>query len=312
MHELLTVKEMYAADQYAVDQGVPSLDLMAHAGQACADEIMERVDPCPTLVLCGPGNNGGDGFVIARLLAAEGWPVTVGLLGDRAALTGDAAAMAAKWDGACVPLDPAVVTDDLGLIVDCLFGAGLARPVEGALADLIACVNDSAANIAAVDVPSGVDGNTGAVRGCAIEADFTMTFFRAKPGHLLYPGRTYCGEISVHDIGIPDDAVRAVGAKGAYNDPVLWLHQFPVPDPEGHKYTRGHLLVRSGGMTKTGAARMAAMAGLRVGAGLVTVAGPAPAPLVLAHPLAARMRVTTAGRSGGCCPPPHEAAPQSA
>ncbi len=288
-HDLLTVKQMYAADQHAVSQGVPSLALMENAGQACVDEILARIDPCPTLVLCGPGNNGGDGFVIARLLADACWPVTIGLLGDRAALKGDAATMADKWQGDCLALSPDLVSDDVGLIVDCLFGAGLARAIEGDIANLIDRVNDSAANIMAVDVPSGVDGDTGAVGGTAVEADFTVTFFRAKPGHLLYPGRTYCGEICVRDIGIPDTALQAVEAKGAHNSPGLWMHQFPVPDSEGHKYTRGHMLVRSGGMTKTGAARMAAMAGLRVGAGLVTVAGPPSAQMVLANHLTAIM-----------------------
>lgn len=288
-HDLLTVKQMYEADQHAVDQGVPSLDLMEHAGQACVDEILGRVEPCPALVLCGPGNNGGDGFVIARLLVDAGWPVTLGLLGGREALAGDAAAMAAKWQEDCVSLSPNLITDDVGLIVDCLFGAGLARPVEGGLATLVEAVNASAANIVAVDVPSGIDGDTGAVRGTAVEADFTVTFFRAKPGHLLYPGRAHCGDVRVRDIGIPDSAVRTVGAKGAHNAPGLWLHQFPLPDAEGHKYTRGHLLVRSGGMTKTGAARMAAMAGLRAGAGLVTVAGPPSAQMVLANHLTAIM-----------------------
>lgn len=300
-HELLTVSQMYAADQYAVDHGVPSLALMAAAGAACVDEILERVEPYPTLVLCGPGNNGGDGFVIARLLQAAGWDVTLGLLGDRDALKGDAAMMASQWDGDSLPLSPDMITDDYGLIVDSLFGAGLARPIEGALADLIDRVNDSDAMICAIDVPSGIDGDTGAARGTAVEADFTVTFFRPKPGHVLLPGAIHCGEIIVRDIGIDDNAVRAVGATGAHNQPSLWMHQFPVPDPLGHKYTKGHLLVRSGGMTKTGAARLAAMAGLRVGAGLVTVAGPPSAQMVLANHLTAIM-IDSESDEGGFAP----------
>jgi len=288
-HHLLTVEQMYAADQHAVACGVPSLTLMENAGKACADEITIRVLKTRVLVLCGPGNNGGDGFVIARLLREMGWDVHVGLLGNRARLSGDAAAMAAHWTGPCVPLSPELVTDDFGLIVDCLFGAGLSRPIDGDLAELIELVSGSDATVCAIDIPSGIDGNTGAEMGVAIKADFTVTFFREKPGHLLFPGRNHCGKVAVRNIGIPDDAVKAVGALGAHNDKTLWVKKFPIPGDHAHKYTKGHLLVRSGGMTKTGAARLAAMAGLNVGAGLVTVAGPEEAQLVLACHLTAIM-----------------------
>ena len=189
---LLTVEEMYRADAAAAAAGVPSLSLMEAAGRAIAREIRRRWRPSPISVLCGPGNNGGDGFVVARVLAGEGWPIRVGLLGTRELLRGDAAINAARWQDRIRPLAPALL-DGARLVVDALFGAGLARPLDGVAAELVEEVNRRRLDCVGVDVPSGVHGDTGSVLGAAPRCRLTVTFFRAKPGHLLLPGRELAG-----------------------------------------------------------------------------------------------------------------------
>lgn len=289
--EILTTEQMYAADRFAMDGGIPGTVLMEAAGKACADEICRRHAPRPVSVLCGTGNNGGDGFVIARLLAGRGWPATVCLLGDRDRVAGDAAAMLDRWTGPVIDAR----TDDLpdaragGLVVDALFGAGLTRPLDGRAADLAGLVNASGATVVAVDVPSGVDGTTGTAEGAVFDAELTVTFFRAKPGHLLLPGRSHCGELVVADIGIPDSACAHVKSSAWHNAREVWSAAFPVPDLQGHKYGRGHAVVLSGGPESTGAARLAARGALRAGAGLVTVASPGLAMSVNAAHLTAIM-----------------------
>ncbi len=275
---LLTVAETYAADAAAMRAGVAGEILMEAAGRAVADAIRARWSPRPLVVLCGPGNNGGDGFVAARHLAAAGWPVTLALLGAREALKGDAAIMAARWEGPVVPLSDEVVEPG-ALVIDALFGAGLARPLAGAPRAALEAASARAEAIVAVDVPSGVDGDSGAVRGYAPRAALTVTFFRRKPGHLLLPGRVLCGEVVVADIGIPEAVLDEIAPKLDANDPALWRARYPWPRPEDHKYRRGHALVAGGGIATTGAARLAARAALRAGAGLVTVAVPSDAAL---------------------------------
>jgi len=270
---VLTVAEAYAADAAAARAGVAGETLMEAAGRAVAEAIRARWTPRPVIVLCGPGNNGGDGFVAARHLAAAGWPVTLALMGSRDALKGDAATMAARWEGAVVPLNADVVEPD-ALAVDALFGAGLSRPIDGAPRAVLEAAVARAAAVVAVDVPSGVDGDSGAVRGYAPHAALTVTFFRRKPGHLLLPGRVLCGEVVVADIGIPEAVLDEIAPKLHANDPALWRARYPWPRPEDHKYRRGHALVAGGGVATTGAARLAARAALRAGAGLVTVAVP--------------------------------------
>ncbi len=277
--ELLTCAEMAAADRHAIAAGVPGLRLMEAAGTAVAREIVARFARGPVVVLCGPGNNGGDGFVVARHLRDAGWPVRVGLLGSPEALAGDAAAMALQWTGRVEPADPALL-EGAPLVVDALFGAGLSRPIDGAALRLVEAM--AGKRVVAIDVPSGVSGDSGAVLGAAAHARLTVTFFRRKPGHLLLPGRALCGETVVAEIGIPDSALAEIGPACFVNSPDLWRAHYPVPAMDGHKYARGHVLV-VGGATLTGAARLAARAAARVGAGLVTIAAdPAAVPIYAA------------------------------
>lgn len=265
---LLTVEEMNRADRLAAARGHPGFELMRNAGAVIADAVRRRWSPRPVLVLAGPGNNGGDGFVAAEHLHAAGWPVRVALLGRREALAGDAAEAARRWPGPVEPLGPEAL-GDARLVIDALFGAGLKRPVSGAAREVLQAA--AGLPLVAVDLPSGIAGDTGAVLGHAPRADFTVTFFRRKPGHLLLPGRLHCGEVELADIGTPDAVLDEIGPTAFENGPDLWT--LPFPGPESHKYTRGHAVVW-GGAEVTGAARLAARGAMRAGAGLVTVSAP--------------------------------------
>lgn len=277
-HALLTVAEMGRADQAAVVRGVASERLMEAAGRAVAEAIQARFSKRPMLVLCGPGNNGGDGFVAARYLREAGWPVRAALLGERSKLKGDAALNAERWGETIEPLSlPCLKGAEL--VVDALFGAGLARAIDGTAREVIEALNQRRLPIVAVDVPSGVHGNTGAVMGAALEAILTVTFFRKKPGHLLLPGRLLCGETVVVDIGIPAAVLDEITPKTFVNDPALWLGAYRWPTLLDHKYRRGHVLVVAGARM-TGAAKLASSGALRAGAGLVTVASPPEAELI--------------------------------
>jgi NAD(P)H-hydrate epimerase len=295
-NELLTVSEMVAADAFATANGVPSLTLMENAGRAVAREIAARFSPRRTLVLCGPGNNGGDGYVAARHLKALGFETTVGQLGARDVLKGDADQMARRWDGPTEPLAPDRL-DGAELFVDALFGAGLSRPLDGLAREVALRLNQLSAPIVAIDVPSGIQGDSPHPLGnVAIDADLTVTFFRKKLAHVLVPSRLYCGETVVADIGIPPSALAQIAAKAFENGPELW--SFPIPAPEAHKYARGHCVVVSGPAHATGAARLAAAGALRVGAGLVSVASPIEAVAVNAAHLTAIMVKPFAGTAG--------------
>ena len=279
--ELLTCTEMGEADRRTIAGGVAGVKLMEAAGRGTARLIMERfpVRP-PVVILCGPGNNGGDGYVIARHLDAAGWQVRVGALVPIESLRGDAALNAQRWReakgrGAILPIAPPLL-DGAGLVVDALFGAGLTRPLDGPAREIAKEIASRSLPVVAVDVPSGLDADTGLVTGGendgqSFKADMTVTFFRKKPGHVLYPGRELCGEVRVIDIGIRDDVLQAITPATFENLPALWRGAFPVPGPSAHKYSRGHAVIR-GGAEMTGAARLAARACARAGAGLVTVA----------------------------------------
>jgi ADP-dependent NAD(P)H-hydrate dehydratase / NAD(P)H-hydrate epimerase len=268
-HALLTSAQMAQADAAAIAAGVPGTALMEAAGRAVADACLARWSPRPVTVLCGPGNNGGDGFVAARHLAAAGWPVRVALLGERGSLRGDAAHHAGQWPGEAEPLAPSAL-EGAALVIDAIFGAGLTRPLEGAVLDTVAAIGERRLDCVAVDLPSGVSGDTGQVLGAAALARITVTFFRKKPGHLLLPGRICCGETLVAEIGIPPSALDAIAPDCFENDPALWLHSMPEPRLDDHKYRRGHAVI-CGGTRMTGAARLAAEAARRAGAGLLTI-----------------------------------------
>ncbi|WP_045836720.1 NAD(P)H-hydrate dehydratase [Hyphomicrobium sp. 99] len=296
MNELLTPAETAEADRLAAVENVASLDLMARAGKAVADvaTLMTRGPDTRIAVLCGPGNNGGDGFVAARLLRDHGFDVRVFLLGEKSALKGDAAEMARRWP---LPIRPATpdALQSMHLVIDALFGAGLSRPLEGEAAELVEAVNASGLPVLAVDVPSGLDGASGEVRGVAIHARRTVTFFRKKPGHLLMPGRELCGEVTVADIGIPEKVLETLKPRLHENGPLLWISHLNWPKDGGHKYDRGHAVVVSGPALQTGAARLGARGALRVGAGVVTLVGNATATAIIATQITSIMVRSVSG-----------------
>jgi NAD(P)H-hydrate epimerase len=273
---VLSVAEMYAADSAAASAGIPSLTLMENAGAAVAGALRARWPRGTAVVLCGPGNNGGDGYVVARILREAGWSIRVACSG--AATQTDAKANESRWramGGETTALDPRVL-DGAGVVVDALFGAGLSRALPPEIRTVIARINREQIPCLAVDVPSGVMGDTGEVLGGgedgAPQCAATVTFFRPKPAHLLFPGRALCGDLTVADIGIPVSVLRGIQPATCQNTPALW--QLPRPGWNDHKYTRGHAIV-IGGARMTGAARLAARAARRAGAGLLTLAVPA-------------------------------------
>ncbi len=281
IRQVLTVAEMARADAAAIAAGTPGLTLMERAGTAVADAVCARFARQPALVLCGPGNNGGDGYVAARVLKDRGWPVEVRSFGEPA--TQDAQAAGARWDGATRPLNGVL---EPGVWIDALFGAGLSRPLEGTAAAAALLMAEAPERVVAVDVPSGVPGDTGKPIGPAARAALTVTFHAKKPAHVLEPGHSRCGEVTVADIGL-----AATSGKTVENGPELWLPRFPWPTAASHKHARGRLVVVSGEAWSTGAARLAARAGLRIGAGLVTVLSPPEAlPVNAAHLEAVMLR----------------------
>lgn len=286
--EVLTTAEMERADRLTIAAGTPGFALMLSAGQAVAEAAADFVEEGPILVVAGPGNNGGDGFVAAAELAAQGREVSVVLMCERDALQGDAASAAKGWKHPVLPFTPQAIGRP-ALIIDALFGAGLSRQVTGEAHDVIAAINANGAPVIAVDLPSGVNGTSGAIMGIAVRATETVTFFRKKPGHLLLPGRLYCGRIRLADIGIDAAVLDEIHPQTFENTPHFWRKSFPVPRADGHKYARGHALVVSGDIAATGAARMAARGALRAGSGLVTLASPRDALAVNATALTAVM-----------------------
>lgn len=286
---LLTPDEMAAADAMAALSGIDSFGLMEKAGQAVAAAAL-RLYPQTLrfVVLCGPGNNGGDGYVAARALANAGCRISIHALGEPAKLSGDA-----RRAFECCTLAPRPLAQfepqEGDTIIDAVFGAGLTRDVPGDLQEVIAKVVGAGLPVIAVDLPSGLCGRRGVPLGAAFKAHHTVTFMAKKPGHILIPGRSLCGDIEVCDIGIPARIVQASAGKLALNHPSLWRSLLPSPDAATHKYRRGHLAVFSGSGSHTGAARLSAAAGQAAGAGLVTVASPGDAMAVNAGHLTAVM-----------------------
>ncbi len=281
---ILTAAAMREAERRVIAGGVTGRRLMERAGRAAADAAMAMIAPGATVsVLCGPGNNGGDGFVVARVLRDRGYAVRVGLLGERTALAGDAAAAARDWGDAVAPA--ADLDLDAALVVDGLFGTGLSRPLAGEAARIVEAVNRAGRPVLALDIPSGIDADTGAVLGAAIRASATVTFAASKPGHWLMPGRDHAGALRIADIGVDPGGDRWP----RLNHPSLWTSALPRPERSSHKYDRGHALVVSGEGSRSGAARLSARGALRAGAGLVTVLAPQDAVLVHAARLDAVM-----------------------
>ncbi|MFK0165506.1 NAD(P)H-hydrate dehydratase [Rhizobium sp. NPDC090279] len=272
---LLTPDDMAAVDSAAAVSGIDSYGLMEKAGQAVAAAALRDFPEARRyVVLCGPGNNGGDGYVAARALRQAGASVRLFHLGDPQRLRGDAARAFVDC-----PVSGVAIGNYMphrgDVVIDALFGAGLSRSVPDDVAAIIARVGEAGVPVIAVDLPSGVDGRSGQILGAAFHAARTVTFMTRKPGHLLLPGRDLCGALEIFDIGIPARIVRAhAGGLIAENTPAQWQAKIPSAGADAHKYKRGHLVVFSGGPNATGAARMSAMAGLRAGAGLVTIASP--------------------------------------
>ncbi|MDE3016481.1 MAG: NAD(P)H-hydrate dehydratase [Pseudomonadota bacterium] len=268
---LLAADQSRSADKTAIEGGMPGVALMERAGRAVVDVVCQHFRPCMALVVCGVGNNGGDGFIAARILKERGWTVMLAVAGNADAITGDAKRAKDKWNmagGASRTFSPGLLRD-CGVIVDAIFGTGLSRNVEGAALDAINAINAAHLPVVSVDIASGIDADTGHVMGGAIRARHTVTFVRPKPGHVLLPGKAHTGELHVYDIGISGEGI----APSQYlNLPELWKSAFPFPAPEANKYTRGHAVVIGGGINMTGASRLAAISALRAGAGLVSVA----------------------------------------
>lgn len=274
---LLTPQEMTQADRLAIERGpLDGYALMRAAGHAVAAEILRRFPEAPAFdVLCGPGNNGGDGYVVARLLEEGGYEVRLWAESSPRAGT-DAALAAADCAVRIQPLDVFQPAPE-NVVIDALYGAGLARDIDGAAAKAARACRESRATVVAVDLPSGVSGDSGRPLGSAFAVTVTVTFFRLKPGHLLEPGRSLCGETVVADIGIPEHVLDAIRPRSFANDPVLWRRHLPAPRRDQHKYSRGAAAVFTGGITSSGAGRLSAMAAARIGAGAVTVYSPASA-----------------------------------
>lgn len=271
---LITPAEMTAIDRAAAASGIDSFRLMTSAGHAVAASALRHFPGTRRFaILCGPGNNGGDGYVAARVLQESGAAVSVYTSAPGRELKGDAATARAQYKGDVSPLAD-FEPDDGDLVIDALFGAGLSRGLPQSVTDAVGRVKTAGLPVLAVDLPSGLDGLSGTVTGSTFHAVRTVTFMCLKPGHVLMPGRALCGTVEVASIGIPPRIVRQFAGPLRLNSPELWHALLAGPGPDAHKFKRGHLAVLSGGAGRTGAARLSAMAGLRAGAGLVTLASP--------------------------------------
>jgi len=309
-------ERMRAIDRWAIEvRGVPSLDLMERAG-AGVTRAVERIAPDgPVAVVCGAGNNGGDGFVVARLLRDAGREVSVLLAGSREKLTGDARVNLERLEdperrhGGAPPMpdgyppvrdfpDGVDAIARASVVVDALLGTGFEGEPRGAVGEAIEAIETGAAAVVSVDVPSGVDASTGVVSGVAVHAAVTVTFHTAKPGLWIDPGKSHAGTLEVIDIGIPrggpgprDAEIGEAGSVGAAAVTVtagIGLIEPAVLDLLAHrgarstKFSSGHVLVAGGSRGLTGAPRMAALGAMRTGAGYVTACVPASLQAILA------------------------------
>lgn len=279
MRYALTSEQVYTAERTAVaESGVSLDDLMARAGEALASAVTQAAEDGPVIVLAGPGNNGGDGWTTARLLAASGRDVRVLSVRDPHSLDGPAgrAALAAVDAGVRFDVPDRIDAgwlDEAACVVDALLGIGSRPPLREPIADWVAALSGVAATVVAADVPTGVDADTGEVSGPAVHADVTVTFSAPKPGLITYPGAAYVGCLVVADVGVPDELLEAPGA------PEVWSREeyaelLPVPEPDAHKNARGRVLVVAGSGAYPGAAVLAAKGAQRAGAGYVTLAVP--------------------------------------
>ena len=289
MNELIAPSQMACADQITIDDGIPGIDLMDAAGREVANFALSEFPYAKkVLIVCGTGNNGGDGLLAGHYFGKSKLQSDIYIQGNSDKISGDAALAFNKMDKRFI-LSGKPEFQDYDLIIDAIFGAGLDRDITGETASLVGEINASNVPVLSVDLPSGIDGRTGAVRGVAVKATATVTFFRYKPGHLLLPGRIHCGLVQLSQIGIDKSVLKRVAVEAFENTPTLWCESYPTPSVDGHKYSRGHTLVISGPVTTTGAARLMAGAALRVGSGLVTVASPRDAVLVNAANLTSIM-----------------------
>lgn len=271
MFEILTAQEMRQADQSAIAAGAKGIELMTAAGHAVAHKIAQEFAPCPVLVLCGKGNNGGDGFIVAGLLEKAGWPVRVACLSKITELKGDAALAAKTFSGKVEALNSNLGIKDARIVVDAVFGTGFTGTLEPELVTLFDKVRAKSPAVIAVDMPSGIDADSGTIAEGTLKADITVTFCRRKIAHMIYPSRTWCGRVVRSDIGIDDSVIAQQTVLAYENNPALWVASLPVPGHDSHKFTRGHVSVY-GGTFRTGAAALAARAAQRAGAGLVSIA----------------------------------------
>jgi hydroxyethylthiazole kinase-like uncharacterized protein yjeF len=285
---ILTCEQVCAAERLAVERGISLWALMQKAGQACADVLHAEFPDRRAIVLAGPGNNGGDAFVAAQRLRDLGrnvWVFDMAPAGER---TDEGQQALNALTGPRQPLeDMRIEAGDV--VLDGLFGAGLSRPLQGEAAFAVEQVNASGARVVAIDVPSGVVGDTGVVAGPAVRADVTVTFCCKKPAHVLQPAMDLCGEVIAAEIGFSDFVETAGGGVLHQNGPGLWLGRYPWPEASGHKHKRGRLGVVTGPISSTGAARLAGQAGLRVGAGTTRLLCPPSALMVVASSVTAQL-----------------------
>lgn len=313
--KLLTAKQMRDLDHRAInDYAIPGIVLMENAGRGAADSIHRRYCsqcPGPVLIVSGKGNNGGDGYVIARHLENRGWAVTTLVLAERTQVTGDAAVNldALLKSGATVLFAPTAASlahqletvSDTALIIDAIFGNGLNSAVRGHYRDAIDWINQQLVSVIAIDLPSGIDATTGQILGAAVDADFTLTFAFAKLGQVSYPAQRYVGDLEVVDLGMPRILLESVCDQFCLVDGRVAAQLLPARPEDGHKGTFGHLLVVAGSEGKSGAARMCAEAALRCGCGLVSVASPCSAQRQIANGTPEVMTLVVPDVDGSLC-----------